>query len=417
MRQRKFLVCLRHATESAYHFAYMERCNCNMGAAAKERYLSFPRNTRHNPWLDMMRTVAVVLVLMRHGERSYTATLAENHTNTDILSLIFLNGWVGVDIFLVLSGYLIGCGLFSRFRRNSFELWSYFRDRALRILPAYYAVLLATAWGMFPGHHVESDNLGFRIFYHIIFLQDYLASDINVVFWSLGVEEKFYILAPAVTLIILRISNIKNILLLFCALWVISPLYKLIYFGTFGNEIEYVTFFRVFRSPFHSTLEALITGLAVSYITIVLKVRLSAYVAGIILGICGIVLLFSLGSHEWLLSINWVDVSAQPILISVVVGLSLIAATNLNKVRLVGEPIWRTVSRLSYALYLVHLPLIPLAIGFGSILGDRGIGFWLSYFFLSFSAALLLHFFIEKPFLQYKAFLNSNSIPSSQPGR
>ena len=67
-------------------------------------------------------------------------------------------------------------------------------------MPAYYAVLLIVAFGLVSFYPVPAENWGFRLAYHLLFLQDYLPADFNVVFWSLGVEEKFYLLAPFLVL-------------------------------------------------------------------------------------------------------------------------------------------------------------------------------------------------------------------------
>ena len=108
-----------------------------------------------------------------------------------------LNGWVGVDLFFVLSGFLISKHLLAqRETSKGLALGPYLVKRALRIVPAYYAVLLVVAAGLVPLYAVPQEALALRLGYHALFLQDYLPANIVVVFWSLGVEEKFYLLAP-----------------------------------------------------------------------------------------------------------------------------------------------------------------------------------------------------------------------------
>jgi peptidoglycan/LPS O-acetylase OafA/YrhL len=77
----------------------------------------------------------------------------------------------------------------------------------MRILPAYYAVLGVAAAGWIPFFAVDADRLGLRVIYHALFLQDYLPSNIVIAFWSLGVEEKFYIAAPFVLVPPLRLNR------------------------------------------------------------------------------------------------------------------------------------------------------------------------------------------------------------------
>lgn len=84
--------------------------------------------------LDLLRAVAIVLVLMSH----YTGFVA----HAPIFGAIGKIGWAGVDLFFVLSGYLIGNQILAPVARG--EAWSlkvFFARRLLRTLPNYYAVL------------------------------------------------------------------------------------------------------------------------------------------------------------------------------------------------------------------------------------------------------------------------------------
>jgi peptidoglycan/LPS O-acetylase OafA/YrhL len=67
-------------------------------------YLGFTKRVGGNEWLDLVRSLAITLVLLRHGYRA----VAENaEAAISLWSALLLNGWVGVDLFFVLSGYLI----------------------------------------------------------------------------------------------------------------------------------------------------------------------------------------------------------------------------------------------------------------------------------------------------------------------
>ena len=188
----------------------------NRPAATLRRHLRFEERPGENPWLDLLRCVAIGLVLARHGHRAWVEATGTDPRWTDFLAL---NGWIGVDLFLVLSGYLIarilirhgGAGLSSR-------LPVYLWRRALRIVPAYYAVLLATVFGVFPLFELAREDLGWRVLYHLLMLQDYFPSDINVVFWSLGVETKFYLLAPFLLVLVARTRSPVMLLCLLGAL-------------------------------------------------------------------------------------------------------------------------------------------------------------------------------------------------------
>ncbi|HEX4630079.1 MAG TPA: acyltransferase [Chthoniobacterales bacterium] len=112
-------------------------------------------------------------------------------------------GWIGVDLFFVLSGYLIGGQLLAPLARGrDIELGRFFARRALRILPAYLVVLaiyfLLPTWREYPQIFpfwkflVSVQNIGLRggtAFSHA---------------WSLAVEDQFYLLLPFVLLFVSR---------------------------------------------------------------------------------------------------------------------------------------------------------------------------------------------------------------------
>src|SRR5690348_15557275 len=84
------------------------------------------------PGLDLLRALAVVLVVFYHG--GLFGFRLPFHVDRF--------GWIGVDLFFVLSGYLIGGQLLAPFVRDrSIELGRFYLRRALRIMPAYFAVL------------------------------------------------------------------------------------------------------------------------------------------------------------------------------------------------------------------------------------------------------------------------------------
>ncbi|TIT79874.1 MAG: acyltransferase, partial [Mesorhizobium sp.] len=135
---------------------------------------------RNNPWLDLVRSAAILLVMLRHGERALH--LAAGDADLGALQTIFLNGWVGVDLFFVLSGYLIARHLLrAGVGSPDFRIGRYLAMRALRIVPAYFAVLALVVAGAFPLFGVAPERLALRVVYHLVFLQDYLPSDIDVV--------------------------------------------------------------------------------------------------------------------------------------------------------------------------------------------------------------------------------------------
>jgi peptidoglycan/LPS O-acetylase OafA/YrhL len=143
------------------------------------------------PQLDGIRGLAILLVVSFH----YFGTFS-----------LFSFGWSGVDLFFVLSGYLITSRLVAMEERDNHFL-QFYKNRALRIMPIYYATFFA----FFIGYHllVSRQNLPGFSFYDknwagfVFFFQNWsfiewgdLKENHLQHFWSLAIEEQFYLVWP-----------------------------------------------------------------------------------------------------------------------------------------------------------------------------------------------------------------------------
>jgi peptidoglycan/LPS O-acetylase OafA/YrhL len=165
------------------------------------------------PGLDLIRAAAISWVLIYHG--SLFGLTSQDHW-------LVANGWMGVDLFFVLSGFLIAGQLLRPWAHGSAPSYSrFFGRRLLRTLPAYLAVL--ALYFLVPG---------FRERPPIAPLWQFLTFSQNWLFeypihglkafshvWSLCVEEQFYLVFPAVVaLIALRPTPAKVIGAVLCVL-------------------------------------------------------------------------------------------------------------------------------------------------------------------------------------------------------
>ena len=173
--------------------------------------------TRYRADIDGLRAIAVIPVLLYHvGVPG------------------FAGGFVGVDIFFVISGYLI-CGMIDADIRNgSFSLGNFYKRRILRILPALFVMFLVTSV------LASLYCLPVELVDYARSLASAVASISNVYFaqtagyfdapaetkpllhtWSLGVEEQFYFVAPLLMLLVHRVLP-KRAELLFAVIAVVS---------------------------------------------------------------------------------------------------------------------------------------------------------------------------------------------------
>ena len=144
-----------------------------------------------NHGLDTLRALAIVLVFMYH----YMVFVSGENT-FGFLSQI---GWIGVDLFFALSGYLIGNQILAAVRSGApLSLKRFYARRLLRTLPNYYVVL--ALYFLWPWFRHGSELLPFWKF--ISFTQNYQLRP-GTAFshaWSLCIEEQFYVLLPAAAL-------------------------------------------------------------------------------------------------------------------------------------------------------------------------------------------------------------------------
>jgi peptidoglycan/LPS O-acetylase OafA/YrhL len=155
------------------------------------------REFRHINALDGIRGLAVIPVFLYHASIStWTAISTGNHNPVgELLHGIAVRGWAGVDLFFILSGYLITSILLrAKDRENYYQV--FYARRALRILPLYYLVMFGLiSWHWPPikdqiwfWFNISNFPTAFSPPFPILSLSHY---------WSLAIEEQFYLLWPA----------------------------------------------------------------------------------------------------------------------------------------------------------------------------------------------------------------------------
>ena len=354
--------------------------------------------------LDGLRAFAVLLVFVRHAAHMYLTISGTSPAEVSGHPLwhFMLNGWIGVDLFFVLSGYLITTSLLQA-RDHRWKVYA--QKRFLRIVPAYVFVLFACVLGAFPFYTVSFENIGVRVLYHLLFLQDYLRADINVVFWSLGVEEKFYIVAPFFVWWIVgrqkekaQQARIAGIMLA-----VISVGYLLRYLSyLYAAPDGYAAFFTNVRAPFHANFETLSFGMLVAFWRwrggeVTIPAARAFFYAGLV------GLLVFMSAQNMMLDISLRDVLLQPPLIALFMALMVFAVVGGYSNKVLVNPVAAYISRVSYSFYLVHFPLSFLSFSLWRAAGMTSFGFYMAlYFVVSFAIAAICYHTIERPFLNLK---------------
>jgi peptidoglycan/LPS O-acetylase OafA/YrhL len=141
--------------------------------------------------LDTLRAIAILLVMSFHLNGLFTGIFGD----------IARCGWMGVDLFFVLSGFLIGSQLFKPLRDGrGISRLDFYRNRAYRILPAYLVVLaLYLLWPAWREQTGMSPLWEFLTFTENLFV-DFAKNRAFSHAWSLCVEEHFYLLLPLIAI-------------------------------------------------------------------------------------------------------------------------------------------------------------------------------------------------------------------------
>jgi peptidoglycan/LPS O-acetylase OafA/YrhL len=338
-----------------------------------------PETMPHRRDIDGLRSIAVLAVVGYHCKLLGVA-----------------GGFVGVDVFFAISGYLI-CSLILRdLDRGRFSIARFYERRCKRILPALFAVLLfcivasllivspyeaATVGKGIMGSAVSISNVQFyregNYFYSGGTLNPLLMT------WSLAVEEQFYLGFPLIMLLLYKRSK-KHLFAILTALCIISLLLSIRMEFTHPEFNFYLPFTRAWE---------LGTGALLAFY----EARRPALWRGAqwhqdLLSWLGLGLILS-SIALYTPAVRFPGYEAIPPVLGAVI---LLSTRNGGANRLLSLPPFVAVGLISYSLYLWHWPLLS----FAAIISPVPITpiNRLFLMILAFSAAVLSYFFVEQPF-------------------
>jgi len=294
-------------------------------------------------------------------------------------------GKIGVEVFFVLSGFLIGGILFREFEKeNSFaSIKRFWIRRWFRILPVYYLFLLIKC--------IMDPSIGWDIFYFIFFLQNNFGPGIDFfgVTWSLVIEEWFYIVAPIFIMVAYKITkNLKVVSLFILGFIVFENVIRYLYATKTGVPFEGISGSVPFR------FDSLFIGMALAFIKHHFKGLFKKLQSHWVL-LCGIVGLTSYLFYIYSIS-HPVDNFAN-YLLPKTLGFFLLSFFMALFIPFFVH--WT--SLLTYAIYLSHMLFFSPIIK-SNLFGD-------SYFIkvsvsviLTYLASYVIYRYFEKPVLQLR---------------
>ena len=366
-------------------------------------------STNYRKDIDGLRSVAVLFVLAYHGFPDS-----------------FRGGFIGVDMFFVISGFLITGIILEDLEQNTFSFWNFYQRRIKRLFPALFLVLasaLVAGWFvLFPDEYSmlgKHTLAGTTFISNIVFWQEAGYWDVAgkakplLHLWSLGIEEQFYLLFPL--LLVFVYKKKFRLLTVILGIFFVSFAYNIHFYRSEPVMAFYSPAARFWELLMGSLLAVMASSSCSqirTHFNIHVRERLNGFLGILlfergrrlkentvndILSLFGIVLLaIALGTSQ----VDYKFPGYQALLPTF--GVLLIVASGpqawINRT-LFSNRIAVAIGLISYPLYLWHWPLLSYAY----ILGGELTGTWewrwirLACIFFSFILAAITYRMIERP--------------------
>ncbi|EIT0950305.1 acetyltransferase [Staphylococcus pseudintermedius] len=313
-----------------------------------------PINPRYMPGLDGVRAVAVIAIIIYH-------------LNPQWLS----GGFLGVDTFFVISGYLITSLLLTEYHNTGkIELMSFWLRRVKRLIPAVLflvmgVIVLSLIFMPTEIQKVRADSIA-AIFYvsnwwyimqNVDYFEQFAVQPLKHL-WSLAIEEQFYLVFPIVLLSLLSfIRRLKSIRIIFLILLVISMIAMMVLYVPNENVA------RVYFGT-DTRIQTLLMGvlLALVWPPFQLKAKVNRQMRTLIdtAGVVGLAILFI--CFKFVSETNSILYYGGFFLISTVTLLVIASSVHPSGyfAKFLGNKVFTFIGSRSYSLYLWHYPIIVL---------------------------------------------------------
>ena len=170
---------------------------------------------KYRPEIDGLRAIAVLSVVIYHA--GFKIEIFESN------NLLLPGGFLGVDIFYVISGYLITFLILEQQQKKKFLFSEFYERRARRLLPALFVVIISTlisGWFLMLPNQLE--ELAGSALSSLFFVSNFWFYEIDSYFaeslsfkpllhtWSLSIEEQFYLIFPPVIYLLFKKKTIQT---------------------------------------------------------------------------------------------------------------------------------------------------------------------------------------------------------------
>ena len=341
--------------------------------------------------IDGLKGIAILAVVFYH-----LFDLLKSAHFTE--STLFDGGFLGVDIFFVISGFLITSSVFYKLSTDDFSLLAFYKRRCLRILPPLLFVCIFTLIiGYFLLFPMVYRELNIEVANALLFIGNFRFANSGGYFaldssdklllhtWYLAVTIQFYILFPLIVLLLKKVFSLKRLPVAVTVVFILLTVTSVIV--SFNGKGYLLTQCRIFELFFGSVL--------FFYKDIVYKrvFSLNTYlpVLGEVLGI--VIIIASIFTVELQNGI-WTVTTSLPTML----GTALVILSH-NKNSVLRLPPLTLLGKCSYSLYLWHWPLFVFALRCG--LNESYINYVIVFVLLGL-LNLMSYLLVEKHKLNYK---------------
>ncbi len=353
--------------------------------------------------LNFLRAIAISMVFVYHYDQMF-----KHPQWTYVISKFW---WTGVDLFFVLSGYLITSHLLIEIKETKqLQLRRFLIKRFFRIIPAYLFVLIC--YYFFPTIREQpylADTWMFLTFSFNLLLDPHLRNCFSHA-WSLCIEEQFYLALPLSLLLLVKTRKLNYWFIIILFLFFAGMAFRYFYWHYLNDVFKNGESFRIHwnKRIYYSTysrLDGLLAGVTVAFL-FHYKENFQSYFSkrnGYVFfaAIFTILLAYLICEDTYSKSAT---VIGFPL---VVLGYALLLIVTINKenlfIKYKSAVIEKTAS-LSYAIYLIHKIAIHLTQKLLYIAGyqKESIYIFICCIIITFFASYLLNMLVEKPFMKLK---------------
>lgn len=384
-------------------------------SAARTSFFGLDLLDNRFPVLHGLRVLGILSVVQFHvtwifmGEQGIPI---DNDFAAASLTVFF-----GMDLFFMLSGFLIGMILLRSLELSGTQnIKRFYVRRIFRTFPSYYLVLAFLALAT----HISVEQKA-HLPYEVVYLTNFvpLGRDHVIMFWgwSLALEEQFYLTVPLLFYLLFKLPSDRARLALLFAMWASALVVRMAIFQRYAPWDDFILYGALYFKTY-TRFDTLIAGIALAFVHLRHREKVSAFLSVPLHR--ALVALPSLACLWMLLrptmfgveNVQTFHVFAWGSVTTVMYfgALLLFLSSDGIFVRFLSHPFFRKVATLGYGIYLVHIPILDHGIvPIAKAMDRRHVPMYVTWpvtfvilMIASVVVAYLLHLFVEKPTLRLR---------------